>query len=308
MANTFLVIGATGKQGGAVIEALLASPASTDITIFALTRNPESGSAKALISKAPEKIKLIRGDLNDSSAIFSAAAVPIQGVFCISIPPLGPGSKADSEEVNSKALVDAALDHGVKHFVFTSVDRHGSDSESNDTDVPSFIAKSRIERHLREKSAGKMTWTILRPTAFMDNITTGFAGKIFPTAWKVGLPPTTKLQLIACVDIGYFGAQALRHPKEFAGRGISLAGDELTFEQANTIFHEKFGKDIPTTYGFVGSGLLWAVKDVGLMFEFFKDVGYGSDIKALRNEHPGLLSLGDWLETQKAVFAPAGNN
>ncbi len=116
-----------------MIQTLLAS---SDITIFAL---PESGSAKALVSKAPEQIKLIKGDLNDSPAIFSAVAAPIQGVLCVSIPALGPGSKADSEEVNSKALIDAALDHGVEHSVFTSVGRHGLDSESNDTNVPPLL-------------------------------------------------------------------------------------------------------------------------------------------------------------------------
>ena len=86
-----------------------------------------------------------------------------------------------------------------------------------------------------------MTWTILRPTASMENLTTGFAGKIFPTAWKVGLSPTKKQQLISSADIGYFGAQALLRPKEFAGRTISLAGDELTFGEANAVFTEKLG-------------------------------------------------------------------
>jgi uncharacterized protein YbjT (DUF2867 family) len=51
-----------------------------------------------------------------------------------------------------------------------------------------------------------MTWTILRPTAFMDNVAPGFARKIFPTTWKAGLKPTTKLQLISSKDIGFFGA------------------------------------------------------------------------------------------------------
>jgi uncharacterized protein YbjT (DUF2867 family) len=51
-----------------------------------------------------------------------------------------------------------------------------------------------------------MTWTILRPTAFIDNVAPGFARKIFPTTWKAGLKPTTKLQLISSKDIGFFGA------------------------------------------------------------------------------------------------------
>jgi hypothetical protein len=195
-------------------------------------------------------------------------------------------------------LVDAAVKHKVEHFVFTSVDRHGKDSDTETTDVPHFISKANIEAHLREKSAGKITWTILRPTALMDNITTGFAGKIFPTAWKAGLSPTTKLQLISTADIGWFGAQALLKPNEFAGRAISLAGDELTYEEANQVFKNKVGTDIPTTFGFVGSGLVWAINDLSKMFQFFE---VSSTLRASLSMHPGLgnrqanIEKGRWL-------------
>jgi len=195
-------------------------------------------------------------------------------------------------------LVDAAIANNVEHFVYTSVDRHGSDSDLNTTDVPHFISKANIEKHLIGMSKGSQTsWTILRPTAFMDNIVPGFAGKIFPTAWRVGLRPTTRLQLVSTNDIGHFGAQAMLKPQEFAGRAISLAGDELNFEDANATFLKIVGVEIPQTYSFIGWLLLWAIKDVGLMFRFFQDVGYNADIAALRQEHHDLQSFEDWLKT-----------
>jgi uncharacterized protein YbjT (DUF2867 family) len=183
MATSVLITGATGKQGGAVIDALLSAATISDILICALTRNTESGGAKKLAAKAPDRIKLVKGDLNDCKAIFKAAPTQIQGVFCVSMPALGPGAKSDTEMVQGKALIDAALEHGVEHFVYTSVDRHGADSETLETDIPHFISKAHIENHLREKAGKRMTWTILRPSAFMDNIVQGFAGKIFPTAY-----------------------------------------------------------------------------------------------------------------------------
>lgn len=131
----------------------------------------------------------------------------------------------------------------------------------------------------------------------MDNFTTGFAGKVFPTAWNVALSRETKLCLIATADIGWFGAQALLAPKKWAGRAVSLAGDQLTFSEANEIFRNKFGKNIPLTWGWLMRLLLWAVDDLGKMFKFFEEVGYEADIGALRREHPGLLSLSDSLET-----------
>ncbi|KUJ08457.1 NAD(P)-binding protein [Mollisia scopiformis] len=302
MANTILVLGATGKQGGAVINALLASPDAKAITICAVTRKPESAAAKALVLKAPDQIKLMIGDLKDCPSIFANAPLPIKRVFFVSIPDMGLMTDGTGEEVTGKALIDASLEHGVRHFVFTSVDRHGSDSDTNDTDVPHFWRKANIEKYLQETSRGsQMTWTILRPTAFMDNISPGFAGNVFPTAWRVGLPPETRLQFIALADIGHFGAKALLNPKTFAGRAISLAGDELTFEEANAIFHTQLGYDIPTTYNFVGSALLWAIKEVGLMFKFWEQVGYAADIASMRKEYPGLLGFRDWLKTSSWV-------
>lgn len=79
MAYTVLVTGATGKQGSAVIDALLASSSVKDILIFALTRNPESAPAKALQAKAPEKIELVKGDLKDCNAVFKRHSLANQG-------------------------------------------------------------------------------------------------------------------------------------------------------------------------------------------------------------------------------------
>jgi hypothetical protein len=98
----------------------------------------------------------------------------------------------------------------------------------------------------------------------------------------------------------------LLRPEEFSGRAISLAGDELTFDEANSTFRAKTGTNIPTTFGLVGSGLIRAIKDMELMFKFFEDVGYAADIGALRKEHPGLLSLEDWLKTTKFVSDKSG--
>ncbi|PQE22812.1 nucleoside-diphosphate-sugar epimerase family protein [Rutstroemia sp. NJR-2017a BBW] len=271
MSKTILVTGATGKQGGAAIDALLASPSAKDITIAALTRTPESPAAQKLLQES-DKIKLIKGDNSDFAAVFAAVETPITGVFCVTMPNL--------------------------HLGGGGTNRHGKDSDNDPTDVPHFISKAKVEDYLKEKCEGSnMSWTILRPVAFMENFTTGIGGKIFPTAWCAALSPTTKLQLVATADIGYFAAQAFLHPQEYKGRAISIAGDELTFGEANEIFQSRLGKDIPRTFGFVGSTLLWAIKDVGLMFQWFEKRGYAADIEGLRKEHPGLQSFGDWLKT-----------
>ena len=173
-------------------------------------------------------------------------------------------------------------------------------SDSIITEVPHYMRKTNIEKYIREKSEGtRMTWTILRPVAFKEDFDLGFAGKILPTPWKVGLSPTTKLQLIATADIGYFDAQGSLRPKEFSRRVISLASNELTFDETNAIFRAEVAQNLPTTFGFIGSGLLWAGKAVGTMLKFFEQVGCGADISV----HCGRSTL--VTQSQEIGYKPA---
>ena len=65
------VMGATGAQGGAVVDALLTVP--EQFAIRAITRNPESEKAKALIAKGCEVVKADADDVPSMVAAFSGA-------------------------------------------------------------------------------------------------------------------------------------------------------------------------------------------------------------------------------------------
>jgi nucleoside-diphosphate-sugar epimerase len=84
--RAILVTGATGKQGSAVIDALI--KANTDFEIVALTRNTQSPSAQNLVQKSP-KIKLITGNLDAIDNVFKKAkeaiGAPIWGVFSVQV-------------------------------------------------------------------------------------------------------------------------------------------------------------------------------------------------------------------------------
>jgi hypothetical protein len=101
-------------------------------------------------------------------------------------------------------------------------------------------------------------------------------------------------------DIGHVAAQAFLKPEEYKGKTISLAGDELTFEQGKIIFKERLGYDIPTTFGFIASFIAWAISEVGTMLKWFKQEGYAADIQKLRQIHPGLLDFAGYLERESA--------
>jgi uncharacterized protein YbjT (DUF2867 family) len=203
------------------------------------------------------------------------------------------------EEVQGKALIDEALNYNAKFFIYSSVDRGGSSaSPTNPTHIPHFIHKHNIEQYLIEKTKGTdMKPFILRPTAFFDNLTPGFFGKVFATCYKMALKGKP-LQLIATSDIGYFAAEGFLHPETYAGQGLSLAGDELTFDQFATIFEQKTGQSIPMTFRPLCSLLMSLMKDVGYMFQWFHDEGYKADIAELKQIHPELKDFGTWLEKE----------
>lgn len=81
-----LITGATGKQGGAVIDALLKGNAPYEI--FALTRDAQSPSSTRLAQKS-EKIKLVTGNLNMVEEIFKkikeTTTTPVWSVFSVQV-------------------------------------------------------------------------------------------------------------------------------------------------------------------------------------------------------------------------------
>ena len=149
---------------------------------------------------------------------------------------------------------------------------------------------------MKEKSENEsnMSYTILRPVAFMDNLNpTIFFEKAF-ASMRAG-NGDKPLQFISLHDIGMFGTRAFTD-LSFKNRAIGLAGDELTLAQGKKVFKDTMGYDLPETYGFVGLGIKYMVKEVGSMFNWFKDEGYGVNIPELRKGEPRLQDLRKWLK------------
>lgn len=296
-----LVTGATGKQGGAVIKALISDPPAFPYRILGLTRNTASAAAQLLASKP--NVELIAGDLDDCPAIFEAAggAGSIWGVFSVQLPARGKNVAKDREEKQGFALVDAAVANGVSHFVYSSVDRGGSDSDNDPTNVPHFVSKYDIEKHLEDKAGSGMSWTILRPVAFMDNLTADMMGSGFAAMWKkMG---NVKLQLVSTTDIGRFAAMAFSDIDEFKNKAISLAGDELTQPEGSEVFWKVFGKTMPRSFDFMASVLQYMITELGLMFRWFVDVGYKADIAECQRLNPKMQDLEAWLR-EESKFKP----
>lgn len=300
--QTFLISGATGKQGGAVVRALLDFPANPPFSILALTRNPSSPAAQKLASKP--NVSLIQGDFNDSASIFSKIKTPLHGAFLVT-PAFGPFAKRDLEEIQGKAFVDAALQHGVKHFIFSSIDRGGPQrSDEDETSIRPFASKARIEKHLiakisAQKIEEKTQYTILRTTTFFDNLMPGFIGGVFASMWRAH--ESKPIILISTRDIGIFVALAFTSPSSYNDISLSIGSQALNYDQGAEIFKKVVGSEMPTAPAIVIALLKGLIPELRKMHKWLTEYGSVVDWEDMQRRHPNMMDFETWLREESLI-------
>ena len=101
---------------------------------------------------------------------------------------------------------------------------------------------------------------------------------------------------VSTVDVGILAAAALKDPLQYANKALSLATDSLSPNEARAIFKRAVGKDMPTTYQFVGRLLKWMLHEqLGIMFKWFVDVGFGADPEEYKRQFPEMQNFETWL-------------
>jgi uncharacterized protein YbjT (DUF2867 family) len=276
MANdrTILVTGVTGHQGGAVARALQ----SSGFHLRGLTRKPESKEAATL---ARNGVDVVKGDLDDEATLRRALA-GAWGVFGVQNTS---EAGVEREEAQGKRLAMLAREVGVEHYVYTSVG-----SAHKQTGVPHFDNKWRIEETVRGLSFP--SHVILRPAFFMENLLAPYSlqGGTLSSA----LGSSTKLQMIAVDDIGWFGARAFTDAAALNRREIDIAGDLRTMPEAAKILTEALGRPITFAQTPIDQVRQYS-GDMALMLEWFERVGYSADIAGLEREFGrALTKLPDW--------------
>src|SRR5471032_1703579 len=187
--RTILITGVTGNQGGAAAQALQGS----GFNLRGLTRKPDSERAKALASQG---IDIVKGDLDDEASLRRALA-GAWGVYGVQN---AGEAGVEREEAQGKRLATLARESGIEHYVYTSVG-----SANKKTGVPHFDNKWRIEETVRGLCFP--SHVILRHVFFMENLLAPYSLQGSTLAWALG--PSTKLQMIAVDDIGWFGAREI---------------------------------------------------------------------------------------------------
>ncbi|RCI08455.1 hypothetical protein L249_8934 [Ophiocordyceps polyrhachis-furcata BCC 54312] len=116
MPSVIAVFGATGKQGGAVARSLLLNKSAFHVR--AITRNPNSEASRRLAEAGADVVQADGFDRQQMRRAFDGC----WGCFVNlnSDDPLFRQPGAPSEVDLGKGIVDAAVDAGVEHLVFSS--------------------------------------------------------------------------------------------------------------------------------------------------------------------------------------------
>ncbi|OII09068.1 NmrA/HSCARG family protein [Curtobacterium sp. MCBA15_008] len=273
----FAVFGATGSQGGAVIDALLDEGRS----VRALVRNATSQRAQALAARG---VEVRPADATEPESVV-AALQDVAGFFFMTTP-AGPDG-VEGETAQGVALATAAVAAGVPHVVFSSVG--GADRDSG---VPHFESKRRVEEYLQRQD---IPTTFVRPVFFMENfLSRGISVEAGTIVVRKPYPDGIPVQMIAARDIGIVAARALVDGG-LPGGELEIAGDELTGSQIARALHERTG--LPARYDALPLEAVGAESDAAAMFRWFSELpAYQADFDRTRALDPDVLSFRGWLD------------
>src|SRR6185369_5791022 len=115
MAKIIAVVGATGAQGGGLARAILADP-SGGFAVRALTRDPNSDSAKALAAAGAEVVQADVDDVESLKRAFAGA----YGAFCVTF--FWGHLSPETELAQAKNMAVAAQAARLQHVIWSTLE------------------------------------------------------------------------------------------------------------------------------------------------------------------------------------------
>jgi uncharacterized protein YbjT (DUF2867 family) len=299
--RAILVAGATGKQGGAVVRALLQAGRS----VRALTRDPASAAGQAL---AAQGVEVVKGDFNDPASL-DAAFAGVEGVF--SVQTGSQPSDPDTEIVTGKALIEAAKRADVNVVVHTSVARAG--------DQENFVGwgegrweplywnnKAAVDDMV--KTQGFRHWVIVKPALIMEDIVPPMVDLMFASLrergrFETSIEPDTGLDWISAEDIGAFASAAFADPKRFHGHEIDLSAECTTLPGVAAKITEATGKPVSAVTFSEDEMLAQGYHPGVVASQVWDNVeGYKVDLDAVRSWGLPLITLDHFIAQNRDKF------
>ena len=224
-AGVVAVVGATGRQGSAVVRHLL----HDGWAVRALTRKPDGAAARALADRGAEVRRVDAEDVDTVRVALAGA----YGLFNVQNPMT---SSLAAEVRQGRNVATAAADAGVGHVVYGAA---GIGEEP--TGVGSWDSKLEVARRFRDLG---LPLTVLRPMAFMELMTDpGFYPHL--AVWSVmpSLMGSSRPVGWLCVDdLGAIAARMFADPQRWAGATLGLASDVRSIDECRADWREVRGR------------------------------------------------------------------
>ncbi|KAF9345543.1 hypothetical protein BGX26_003015 [Mortierella sp. AD094] len=240
MSKILVVFGATGQQGGSIVNYVINDPElSKQFKVRGVTRDPSKPAATALQQKG---VEVVKGDADDKESLKQA----LQGahtVFAVTTTVYDEQLRS-REYGQGKAIVDAAVAAGVQYFIFSTLSNTIKISGGKYHHVDQFDVKYDIEQYVR---AQPLKSAFFAPGSFMQNFNDNMAPR--PTgdgAYVIAnvVTPQTKLPLIDINDTGKYVGAILAEPEKYEGAIFSAATGLYSLEEVAEIMSKETGKTI----------------------------------------------------------------
>jgi len=301
--KTIAVVGATGAQGGGLVQAIL-KDGQGGFAARAITRDANSAKAKALAERGAQ---IAAADLDDEASLAKALAGAHGAYFVTNF---WEHFSPDKEQAQARNLVAAAKHAGLKHVIWSTLEDTRKWVPLSDDrmptlmgrfKVPHFDAKGEADAYFRE--AGVPT-TFLLTSFYWDNLIQFGMGPKQEGGRLVFTLPMGEARLpgIAAEDIGRCAYGIFRKGAETIGKTIGIAGEHLTGSEMAAALAKALGRE--TVYNAVtpeqyrGFGFPGA-EDLGNMFQFKRDFEEyfcsARSVEVSRALNPELQSFADWL-------------
>lgn len=282
------VIGATGLQGKAVVNALLEEDS---FKVRAITRNPDKYEGKAH--------EVVQGDLADFDSLANAFK-GAHGVFVVT----NFWEGAD-EIAQGRTAIQAAKAAGVNHFVWSTLPDVEKISNGK-FDVPHFTGKAKVDELV--KAAGFENYTFVQPPFYFQNLTGQMGAQLQQDGtmgWTLPIDPSRKVIHMADInDLGKVVAGAFLNPEKVGnGSYLSLATELNSFNEILNAFKAN-GKEynfhqVPTD---VFSTFFEGAGEIAQMLAYFETYTYmgpnaNNRIRMAKDVATGdFLSLDEWIK------------
>ncbi|KAG9292103.1 hypothetical protein G9A89_000194 [Geosiphon pyriformis] len=239
--QTVVVSGATGAQGGSVVNALLATG---KYNVRGLTRNPSSAAGQALAAKGVEVVKANLSNSEDVELAFKGADVAwiVTNFWDPSIV----GADVWEEVRQGKLIADAAKKVGLNWLFYSSLPDADAGSKGLYKNVIHLTGKNQVEQYIRR--SGIPNYTFFYAGFYPSNF-----GEFFPIVDKEGYAevkvPIFQADSVIPIfdapnDTGPIVAKIIEEgPQKWNGKSVGAASEYITLQELADTLTKVTGKE-----------------------------------------------------------------